>query len=158
MRTMVNARKYPSTRRGSTQSYLCKKWDDGDITCNCPGWRFKQADKPRGCSHCEWFRQDYWLVTIAEASRVALSGTKYDTITTYGQFLYLIRFRAGETYRPLNTIEEDTASVSVKDEEFAIPDSVQSGRLPRTPTLPKKPTLVPTTNPRRARNAFDEEV
>lgn len=101
MPTLIDDRKYPSTRRGSTATYECKKWEDGSYSCNCPGWRFKQPDKPRGCSHCEWFRNDYWLVTIAEAARISLTNVKYDVITTYGRFLYLLRFRAGEMFRPV---------------------------------------------------------
>ena len=31
--------------------YLTKKWENGEITCNCPGWIFKRGDAPRKCRH-----------------------------------------------------------------------------------------------------------
>lgn len=125
MKTLIDERKYPSTRRGSTAKYLCKKWSDGTYTCDCPGWRFKQPDKPRGCSHCVWFPQDYWLVTIADASAYALRGAKYQVITTYGKFLYLVRFNAGETFRPVAPRPIPAVSVA-DDEEFEMPQTTES--------------------------------
>lgn len=35
----------------SSHSYTVSLWDTGEITCNCPGWIFKQPGKPRGCKH-----------------------------------------------------------------------------------------------------------
>jgi hypothetical protein len=98
-------------------------------------------------------------VTIAEASRVALTGTKFDVITTYGRFLYLIKFVAGAVFQPTASKPERRTIDPLAERDFFPPDSVPGGRLPRTPTLPKKAVILkPGTNSGRARNAFDEEV
>jgi hypothetical protein len=145
MRTLIDERKYPSTRRGSDKDYTCKRWSDGDYTCDCPGWRFKQPDKPRGCSHCVWFAQDYWLVTIAEATRITLAGTKFEVVTTYARYLYLIRRVEGNVL-PVQKAPKTTGTISggTGGERFV-------------PVLPKKAVIL-TPKPGRARNAFDEEV
>lgn len=162
MPTLIDEREYPSTRRDSDKKYLCKKWADGTYSCDCPGWRFKQPDKPRYCSHCGWFAQDYWLVTIPESMKLATSGIKFDIITTYTRTLYLIK-----QYRtvPVNT-PAVTRPLTAKQEQAnrggrSFADIMREAQAARgvvpEPVKPIKPT-VPITKPGRARLAWDEEV
>lgn len=37
--------------KSSTAEYTVQMTDDGQVSCNCPGWRNKRADKPRECKH-----------------------------------------------------------------------------------------------------------
>ena len=39
-------------------SYETIEYDNGRVTCNCPGWRFKKGDKPRTCKHVKHVRRD----------------------------------------------------------------------------------------------------
>ena len=44
----------------STQGveYETIEYENGRVTCNCPGWRFKKGDKPRTCKHVKYVRRD----------------------------------------------------------------------------------------------------
>lgn len=45
------------THKGSRpQPYKVVKWNDGSLTCDCPGWVYKKADKPRDCKHVRFHR------------------------------------------------------------------------------------------------------
>lgn len=40
---------FPSS--SSSKIYTIKRDEDGNLSCDCPAWRFKKGDKPRTCKH-----------------------------------------------------------------------------------------------------------
>ena len=43
---------YPSS--SSSKIYTVKRSrETGDLSCDCPAWRFKKGDKPRTCKHVQ---------------------------------------------------------------------------------------------------------
>jgi len=88
---VIDQREYPSTRRGSDSVYTCKKWLNGEYTCDCPGWRFKKAGQPRGCSHCEWFKNNYRIVSMGDAAQLSMADVRWDKVAEYPNGLWLIR-------------------------------------------------------------------
>ena len=40
---------FPSS--SSSKIYTVKRDENGELSCDCPAWRFKKGDKPRSCKH-----------------------------------------------------------------------------------------------------------
>jgi hypothetical protein len=48
---------YPSS--SSSKTYTVKRWENGELTCDCPGWRFQRAGQERGCKHTARIVEQY---------------------------------------------------------------------------------------------------
>ena len=45
----VRAWPFPSSR--GTTTYEVTLWDDGTLSCDCPGWVYAKKGRPRACKH-----------------------------------------------------------------------------------------------------------
>ena len=139
--TCIDTREYPSTRRGSDAKYVVQKFDNGTMSCNCPGWRFwKDQSKPRSCSHLGWYAQDYHAVTFGFATKAALRGERWEKVMDIPTGM-LIRY------------------FNVASREPQRGGFLSSIDVRNVPAAKPKPLQRPTSDPpARARVAFDEEV
>lgn len=44
-------RTFASPSSHGAVTYETLLWSDGSTTCDCPGWVYQRAGKPRGCKH-----------------------------------------------------------------------------------------------------------
>jgi len=184
MSAVVDTRSYPSTRRGSGGiNYTVQKFDDGTMSCNCPGWRFwKDQSKPRSCSHLSWYAQGYFAVTVGEATRQALRGVRWrkiQDIPTGMLIVYekqaptaesareqftVIRGQRTSAREQFTIIKSPDTSTDRKEIVRRASETLEqrrrqiSGGTGQEKFLPVKDIKVPAPAPARARITFDEEV
>ncbi len=59
---------FPSS--SSSKIYTIKRDENDELSCDCPAWRFKKGDKPRGCKHVDQFNAGQApLTNVGQLSR-----------------------------------------------------------------------------------------